>query len=243
MAEWQPYEPDLDQLYVVRFTIAARVQHYVLIVTMTVLLITGLPLLIPGIGPRVVEGGFAFRTFAHRLAGAVMIGLSLFHVGWALLTREGRRDFTFMLPTLQDLRDLVHFVRYQLGKVDEPPPYDKFDPFEKFEYLSVVWGTIVMIVTGLTMWFFEFVLRLFPKWVYDVAVLIHGYEAVLAFTAIILLHLYHVHLKPGVFPMSRVWLDGKMSVRHLKEHHPRAYARWLEEQRLQRSRAGAPDPP
>jgi hypothetical protein len=58
---------------------------------------------------------------------------------------------------------------------------------------------------------------------------------VLAFLAVILGHLYNVHLKPGVFPMSRVWLDGKMTLRKLKEHHPREYGRWLKAQRIQRA--------
>ena len=235
MSEWEPYEHDLRRIRVERFTLVERVQHDVLIVTMTVLMLTGLPLLVPGLGERVVQGAFSFRTFAHRFAGAAMIGLSLFHIGWVLLSPDGRRDFSFMLPTLQDVRDLVHHVKYQLGRTDEPPPYDKFDPFEKFEYLSVVWGTIVMIATGLMMWFFEITLQVFPKWVYDLAVLVHGYEAVLAFTAIILLHLYNVHLKPGVYPMSRVWLDGRMTLHELKLHHPKAYARWLREQRIRRA--------
>ena len=238
MPEWEPYEPDLDRITVQRFTVAERVQHHVLIVTMTILMLTGLPLLVPGLGEHVVQGAFSYRTFAHRLAGAAMIGLSVFHITWALLSRDGRRDFSFMIPTLQDLRDLVHHVKFQLGRIDEPPPYDKFDPFEKFEYLSVVWGTIVMIVTGLMMWFFEITLKIFPLWMYDLAVLIHGYEAVLAFTAIILLHLYNVHLKPGVYPMSRVWLDGKMTLAELKTHHPRAYQRWLGEQRIRRAGEG-----
>lgn len=235
MTEWVPSNRDLNRSRVVRFTLAERVQHDVLIVTMVVLMITGLPLLIPGLGTGAGPSAFTIRTFLHRFSGAVMIGLAVFHSSWILFTRRGRRDIGRMTPTLQDLKDLVHHVKYQLGKVDEPPPYDTFDPFEKFEYLSVVWGSVVMIVTGLMMWFIEMTLTIFPLWIYDLVVLIHGYEAVLAFTAIIILHLYNVHLKPGVYPMSRVWLDGKVTLREMKEHHPRQYARWLEQERARRA--------
>ena len=87
-----------------------------------------------------------------------------------------------------------------------------------------------MVITGIMMWFFEFTLQIFPKWTYDMARLIHGYEAILAFLAVILGHLYNVHLKPGVWPMNRVWLDGKMTAMELKQHHPKEYERWLEQQ-------------
>ena len=115
----------------------------------------------------------------------------------------------------------------------EPPPFGKFDPFEKIEYFAVVWGSAVMVATGFMLWFFEGTLRIFPFWVYQLVLMIHGYEALLAFPAIILWHLYNVHLKPGHFPMSRVWLDGKITLRELQEHHPREYRAWLRRQRIQ----------
>jgi cytochrome b subunit of formate dehydrogenase len=232
MAEWEPYEVDLDRITVTRFTTSQRVQHEVLVASFTILIITGLPVLFPEISSRLLGGAFSFRTFLHHFAGVVLIGLSVFHVYWALFTAEGRREVQHMIPRFKDLTDLVHFVKHQTGHTDEPAPFDKYDPFEKFEYLAVVWGSGIMILTGLTLWFFEFTLQFFPKWVYDLVLMIHGYEAVLAFLAVILGHLYNVHLKPGVFPMSRVWLDGKISLRKLKEHHPLEYERWLAEQRL-----------
>lgn len=229
MPEWEPYEHDLDRITVTRFTRHEQIQHVILIVSFSLLIVTGLPMLLK----TGVSGGFFLRTWIHHLAGATLIVLAVYHTFWILLTEEGRRDFGSVMPRVQDLRDFVQFVKYHVGKTDEPPQFDKFDPFEKFEYFAVVWGSIVMIVTGLMMWFFELTLRVFPKWAYDLVLLIHGYEAVLAFLAVILGHLYNVHLKPGVFPMSRVWLDGKMTLRKLKEHHPREYQRWVNAQRIQ----------
>lgn len=235
MPEWEPYEADLDRTLVTRFSVAERVQHIVLMASFTILIVTGIPLLFwdtPAI--RIFGGIFSVRTSLHRVAGSVLGLLAAYHVLYALFTRQGRRDFARIVPRAQDLRDLVHHVRYQLGMADEPPPFAKFDPFEKFEYFAVVWGSAVMVATGLMMWFFEATLQVFPKWVYDLVLMIHGYEALLAFLAIILWHLYNVHLKPGVFPMSRVWLDGKLTLRELKRHHPKEYGRWLRQQRIQR---------
>ncbi len=233
MPEWKPSPRDLNRMTVARFTLAARIQHIVLMATFTILILTGLPVLVAETGGWAMKGLFTLRTLLHHTAGAALIGLGIYHAIWISVTEEGRREFGSILPRIEDVRDLLHFVRYQLGKVDEPPPFDKYDPFEKFEYLAVVWGSIVMIVTGLMMWFFELTMQVFPKWAYDLARLIHGYEAVLAFLAVILGHLYNVHLKPGVWPMNRVWLDGEMTLKELRDHHPRAYERWLQEQHLQ----------
>ena len=232
--QWEPYAGDLDRTVVIRLTLAERVQHIVLMVSFTILILTGAPLLFPETPLIQVFGGmFPVRTFVHRFAGAALAGLAAFHVLYVLFSEEGRRDFGRMAPRLQDVKDFVHYLKYQLGKVDQPPPFGKFDPFEKIEYFAVVWGSAVMVATGFMMWFFEATLRVFPKWAYDLVVLIHGYEALLAFLSIILWHLYNVHLKPGVFPLSKVWINGKITLRDLKEHHPREYQSWLRRQRIQ----------
>jgi cytochrome b subunit of formate dehydrogenase len=238
MAEWEPYEADLDRITVTRFSKAMRIQHEVLVASFAVLIVTGLPVLIPEVGSR-LQGVFSFRTFLHHFAGLVLLLLSLVHAYYIAFTAEGREEFVHMLPRVTDLRDVWHFTLHHLGLRDEHAAFDKYDPFEKFEYLAVVWGTGVMVATGFMMWFFEWTLRVFPKWVYDLILMIHGYEAVLAFLAVILGHMYHVHLRPGNFPMSRVWLDGQMSLRELKEHHPAAYRRWLRQQRIQRQAEAA----
>jgi cytochrome b subunit of formate dehydrogenase len=231
---WEPYAGDLDATVVVRLTLAERVQHIVLMVSFTVLVATGVPLLFPGTWLVHVFGGiFPVRTFVHRLAGSTLAVLAAFHVLYVLFSAEGRRDFGRIAPRIQDVKDLMHFLKYQLGKVDEPPPFGKFNPFEKIEYFAVVWGSAVMVATGFMMWFFEATLRLFPKWVYDLVLMIHGYEALLAFLSIIIWHLYNVHLKPGVFPMSKVWLSGKITLRELQHEHPREYRAWLRRQRIQ----------
>jgi formate dehydrogenase subunit gamma len=94
---------------------------------------------------------------------------------------------------------------------------------QKFEYLAVVWGSVVMIWTGFFMWQVELAMQLFPEYVFDVFVAIHGYEAILAFLAIIIWHMYNVHLSPPVFPMSRVWLTVRSTARNLMEKHSLEY--------------------
>jgi cytochrome b subunit of formate dehydrogenase len=88
-----------------------------------------------------------------------------------------------------------------------------------------------MIVTGAILWRPEWFLDWTPTWTFEVCRVVHGFEATLAFLAIIIWHMYHVHLRPGVFPMSRVWLDGKITRGELRHHHPREYLDILERRR------------
>ncbi len=76
-----------------------------------------------------------------------------------------------------------------------------------------------MTLTGFLLWFESMV----PKLWLDIATVVHRYEAILAVLAIIVWHFYHVHWKPGVFPMSSVWLTGRISEEELRDHHPLAY--------------------
>jgi cytochrome b subunit of formate dehydrogenase len=69
------------------------------------------------------------------------------------------------------------------------------------EYWAVVWGTIIMGVTGLMIWFKMDVTHWLPRWAVDVALTIHYYEAILACLAIIVWHFYHVIFDPDVYPL------------------------------------------
>jgi len=89
----------------------------------------------------------------------------------------------------------------------------------------------VMIFSGFFMWNVELSLRLFPLWVHDIFIIIHGYEAILAFLAVIIWHMYNVHLSPEVFPMSKVWLNGKITGKELRLLHPLEYEQTLEDRR------------
>nr|MCU0231141.1 hypothetical protein [Acidobacteriota bacterium] len=83
----------------------------------------------------------------------------------------------------------------------------------------LVWGTIVMVVSGIVLW----TESAWPALVVELSQIVHGYEALLAFAAILLWHLFGVHLKPGIFPMNRTWIDGGMPMHAMKEEHRDEY--------------------
>lgn len=99
------------------------------------------------------------------------------------------------------------------------PRFGRFGYAEKFEYWAVVWGTVIMGVTGLAIWFKIDVTRWVPRWVIEVAITIHYYEAILACLAIVVWHFYHVIFDPDVYPMNWAWLDGKVSTTQCHDEH------------------------
>jgi cytochrome b subunit of formate dehydrogenase len=249
--------PDTREAEFVRMTLQERLQHGVLIVSFLMLVATGLPLVI--YEWNLVElvflsrFSFALRGALHRAGAVLLIVLALWHAGYLALTARGRETARAMMFGAKDFRDafeiLVHnlgitaalerrgiganfFRRHPYWLFAEAPRCGRYSFIEKFEYLAVVWGSLVMIGTGLLMWRVDLAMRLFPRYVFDVFVTIHSYEAILAFLAILVWHMYNVHLAPGVFPMSRVWLTGRISRAVLERDHP------LEYEAIERARRG-----
>jgi len=170
-----------------------------------------------------IEGGFEMRGIIHRIAGVIMIIGFIYHTLYiAYLWIIMRKPLT-LLPNFKDVKDVFTNIGYFLGMVKEPPRFNHFNYIEKAEYWALIWGTIVMIVTGLILWFPEVAIRFSPNVIFDISTVLHSNEALLAFLAILVWHFYYAHLNPDVFPMSKIWLTGKITEEEMKEHHPLEY--------------------
>jgi cytochrome b subunit of formate dehydrogenase len=201
-----------------RLNRSERVQHLLTLTTFFTLVVTGFALKFNWSLPLFSdEVNVAVRGWGHRIAAVLMILTSIYHVGYAAFTPRGRGQLLRMLPRWKDAQDVMGTIRYFLGLADHKPKFDRFSYVEKAEYLALVWGTVVMVVTGLLLWFEGEALRVLPLWGLDVANIVHYYEAILATLAIIVWHLYYVFMNPDFAPMSFTWIDGKLS-RPLMEH-------------------------
>jgi formate dehydrogenase gamma subunit len=204
---------------VVRMTKGQRIQHAMLFVSFFTLVVTGFALKYPDAAARFIFVNEIGRSYVHRFAGVLMIVVSLYHVIYLAFNPDGRRMLMDMLPELKDATDMVDVFAYYLGFSAKKPQFKRFNYAEKMEYWALVWGTFVMALTGLMIWFKVNTSMFVPRWWIDVATTIHFYEAILATLAIIVWHFYQVILDPDTYPVNFAFLDGKMSVEHYQEEH------------------------
>lgn len=214
-----------------RFDIHMRIQHWLLISGVVVLVLTGWPLrsatLESGQALASFFGGVRVTNLVHRAAAFLLIAAAIYHLVY-LAVRISRRDLKFsMLPAPRDLADAYGNVAYFLGIRKEKPKFGTFSYIEKFDYWAVFWGVAIMVGSGFVFWYPAAFTRFLPGWVVLGAQLAHGEEATLAALALFVWHFYNVHLRPSVYPMSWTWLDGKIDIEQLREEHGEVYEELL----------------
>jgi len=229
----------LGTKHYVRMTLNARLQHAATLISFILLAITGFMLKYPDawwvVPFREMSGKFfAIRSLLHRIAAAVLMGVSFWHLFY-LVSRHGRRFLIDMFPKPKDFVDFWVNLGYLTGLSKRKPSFDRFGYAEKAEYWALIWGVIIMSATGLVMWFDNYFISRFTKLGWDIARTIHFYEAVLATLAIIVWHFYFVILNPHVYPMSTTWLTGKISEHEMEEEHPKELERLRSEESVKKS--------
>jgi formate dehydrogenase gamma subunit len=221
---------------VVRLTANQRLQHWLLLSSFIILVLSGFALQYPDSWLVWILGSNEFwRRIIHRVAAVVMLVVGAYHLLYLALSKDGRQWVKDMLPKLKDVRDVIGNFAYYLGIKRVKPKIARFGYAEKAEYWAVIWGTIVMGLTGLMIWFKISFFSFLPRWWIDIALAIHFYEAVLATLAIIVWHFYQVIFDPDVYPLNFALIDGRVSEELFKEEHELAY----EEMRDQASEADA----
>ena len=217
---------------VMRMNLQFRIAHWGVMTSFPVLVFTGFALKYPDswwAAPFLLWGKHdAFRGELHRTAAIVLIASTVYHIIHLAVNRRDRALLLAMLPKWKDVTDLRDVLSYNLGLTKEEPQFAKFNYAEKLEYWAFLWGTAVMAVSGFLLWFNNFALRHFPKWITDAATAVHWYEALLATFSILLWHFYIVIFDPLVYPMDLAWLTGKVSAEHYQHSRP-AYLRALQE--------------
>jgi formate dehydrogenase subunit gamma len=204
----------------------------VLFSSVILLIFTGMPLKFPDfvlsrflIG---LWGGIQNSTVVHRVGAGMLIYFMVHHFFYTILSRDGRRDFLLLIPTLKDAKDISANLRHFLGKNPEKPRFGRFSYIEKFDYWAVYWGCVIMIGSGLFLWFETEVMRFLPKVAVDMAHEMHSDEALLATLAIVVWHFYNVHFNPDRFPGTLLWWHGKISEHEIREEHPLEYEEIME---------------
>lgn len=226
----------------IRFDLSQRIQHILLIISMIMLALTGLPQTF--IKTKVAQvilsilGGLDGARMIHHIFGVLLGTVFIYHVISVVIDLICTRS-RLMLPCFQDAKDAVQSTGYLLGKQDEPPRYDRFDFRQKLEYWALIWGTVLMGVTGLILLFPLWTTQRLPGVVIYAAKAAHGLEAVLAVASIITWHMYNTHFAGGKWRLDTTIFTGKISQERMQEEHPLEYQRLTGESQAASSDTGA----
>jgi formate dehydrogenase gamma subunit len=221
---------------VIRFSLRQRIEHGLLILSFTMLCVTGLP-------QRFVDAAWA-QGFISLMGGLDTVR-SLHHLFGIMLVFEGiyhtivsiyellfaRSKPTAMFPRLQDAKDALRQVAHLAGMKAERPRFGRYDFRHKLEYWSVAWGTLLMGVTGLILLFPIVATTFLPGAAFTASKVAHSYEALLAFLAIALWHLYNTHFAAEAFPMDTSIFTGRVSAEKMREEHPLEYEQLMRKRR------------
>ncbi|MBZ0307836.1 MAG: cytochrome b/b6 domain-containing protein, partial [Anaerolineae bacterium] len=218
-----------------RFPLKYRLEHWVLFLTFTALAVTGLvqKYAQADLSIRLIEllGGIASIRSIHRIAATMMMIETIYHFGQIVYNLRVRRHNPELMLTRTDFRNAWQALKYNLGRSSEHPRQGRYTFEEKFEYFALIWGTIVMIVTGFVLWNPIAATAVLPGEFIPTAKAIHSGEALLAVLSLIVWHFYHVHIRS----FNRSMFTGYLPMETMQEEHP------LELEEAQQTAGGVPD--
>ena len=220
--------------HVLRFDAVDRTLHGFLMFSFLGLAATGMPVLFSdatwAFRLARILGGFTVIHVLHRVFATIMIGVFVTHVTRLVRRVAIAKDYGVfwgpgsMVPQPKDLAEMAGHFRWFVG-LGPRPVFDRFTYWEKFDYWAVFWGMAIIGGSGLMLWFPVLFSRFLPGWVFNIALLVHGEEALLAVGFIFTIHFFNGHLRPEKFPMDMVIFTGRVEEHELQAERPAEYAR------------------
>ena len=208
-----------DKKYYLRFSVNQRVEHWVMFASFTLLAVTGIPQKFVGMpwaeSMIAVFGGIEQTRIIHRWAAILLLTVSASHLLVMTYKMFVKRVGMSMLPGVKDITDMLGVLAYNLGLRKDRPKMPRYNYAEKMEYWAFVWGTALMAVTGFMLWNPIVTAKFMPGSFIPAAKAAHGGEALLAVLAIIVWHLYWVHLRQ----FNRSMFTGKLSAEEMAHEH------------------------
>ncbi len=221
----------------VRFTTSQRIEHILLLSGFTILSLTGIPqkyALQPWAEWMInAMGGIETVRVIHRVAAVVLMLGTIFHGGVVTYRVFIERVRLTMLPGWQDVLDGLQSLAYNFGLAKTRPAMGRYNFGEKLEYWAVIWGTVVMIITGFMLWNPIATTNFLPGQIIPASKAAHGGEAILAVLSILTWHAYHVHIRT----FNKSMFTGRIPHHEMVEEHA------LELAEIEQGITDAPVPP
>ena len=203
-----------------RFHWTQRVEHVLLLSSFSLLGITGLPqkFSTTGWAQAMIQffGGIEATRLIHHVCAIVLMFLAIYHIldiGYKIFVHRTRLS---MLPGIQDVKDALQAFVYNLGLTKKRPQMGRYTFEEKAEYWALIWGTVIMGITGFMMWNPITTARFLPGEIIPASKAAHGGEALLAVMAIVVWHMYAVHIKK----FNKAMFTGKQTEQEMLHEHP-----------------------
>jgi len=202
-----------------RFSIAQRIEHWVQVIAFTTLAVTGIPQKFVGYpwaeSMIAFMGGIEAVRVIHRYAAIVLAIAVIYHGAIVTYKIVVQRLGLSMMPGLQDAKDLLAVIACNLGLRKEHPKMPRYNFEEKLEYWAFVWGTVIMAITGFMLWNPIATANILPGAAIPAALAAHSGEALLAVLAIIVWHMYSVHIRK----FNTSMFSGNLSREDMEHEH------------------------
>jgi cytochrome b subunit of formate dehydrogenase len=235
-----------------RFPAVWRIAHLSFALSLMTLTLTGMPLFFPDAAwaPVVINalGGPKVAGLIHRYAATVFGIIFLWHLAYVLfkIGRDWKNFKIFgphsMIPNWQDMKDIVAMFKWFIGKAPRPV-FERWTYWEKFDYWAPFWGVTIIGVSGLMMWFPHVTAAYLPGWVFNVAMIFHGEEAILAVLFLFTVHFFNNHFRPDKFPLDTVMFTGAFTLEEFRHEHRVEYDRLVRTGELKKYLVDAPSRP
>jgi len=207
-----------------RFTLGQRWEHAILLLSFTILLLTGLPQkYFSSWGYRVLttpDSVLLVRQI-HHITAVVLTLEVMYHLGRGILFLARRQLSADIFPTWQDVRDAWQMVKYLLFLTNKKPVFGKYNFEQKFTYWFLFMAIGIMVVSGFILWFPILITRLLPGGIIPAAQLAHSSEAIAAAVFVVLWHFYHVHFER----LNLSIFTGRLNEEDMRTYHRLEYER------------------
>lgn len=212
-----------------RFTLGQRWEHALLLVSILILLLTGLPqkYRMLKISQQILATPQHLELIQdiHHISAVILAVEVIYHFFRGLYFLINRKLSLAIFPTWQDVLDAVQMIRYLLFLTEEKPSFGKYNFEQKFTYWFVVFGIGILGVSGIILWFPVLVTRILPGGIVPAAKLAHSTEALITALFIFIWHFYHVHIER----LNLSIFTGHLSKSDIQKYHPEQFQQIVNE--------------
>jgi formate dehydrogenase subunit gamma len=213
-----------------RFSLAQRWEHSILILSVTVLLLTGLPQKFQNTNwsQWIISspGRLDLIQQIHHIFALLLTAEVIYHLAKGIYRMSRKRLSADIFPKWKDFQDAWQMVKYLLFITREKPKFGKYNFEQKLTYWFLFFGIGILVISGFVLWFPIQVTRILPGGVVPAAFLAHSNEAIVAAIFIVIWHFFHVHLER----LNLSIFTGRLSEEEMRKFHSEEYERLVGEE-------------